>query len=453
MSDPQQSPLDALLQEQREGGVYLDSASFTLDSLRARQKLAQYQLPEAGLWLVKLVQAAVAAGAPEVRITFGRSQVKVSFACQVEADRLLQLVLSGSIPSQRVLWHLVTGIRASAGEATSQVAWSVGGQRVVVDSQGFRQTPDPSGVLLFELVASHPQRTRSLSKTLATSVSHLLRQVADEYEAVASRCFVCPIPVFLDGRPLERGYSSPLQRPQLSTPGQVLMQYEKSRQNVPTLCLGLRALPAQEGLPRLPDFDQGGSEMMVRQPVYKNQVFARWPGLAEIGGVLNIQGFYGCRSQVDWVLDGAVVCRSDLNWDLRHAKFLGVRLGEHFCCARFFFPVDPVDLDLSQFELHDKAAQTQQRLAAYRDLCRETLEVLIQHIGQFYYFPGSPLVGKAVGVGMGGYLTLASLAMGVWVVGPGAAVLGLVGSAHVLHYRRRVHKGLMALLERVAPPT
>jgi len=41
MTEPEQSPLDALLQEQREGGAYVDSANFALDSLRARQKLAQ----------------------------------------------------------------------------------------------------------------------------------------------------------------------------------------------------------------------------------------------------------------------------------------------------------------------------------------------------------------------------------------------------------------------------
>lgn len=450
MSEPDQSPMDALLQEQREGGVYVDSASFTLDSLRARQKLAQYQLPEAGLWLVKLVQAAVAAGAPEIRIAFGRSQVKVNFACEVEAESLLELVLSGSIPRQRVLWHLVTGIRASAGPATSQVAWSVGGQRVVVDSQGFHKAPDTSGSSGFELVASHPQRTRSLSKLLATSVSHLVRQVADEYEAVSSRCFVCPIPIFLDGRPLERGYSSPLQRPQVSTPGQVVMQYEKSRQNVPTLCLGLRALPAQDGVPRLPDFDGGGEEMLLRQPVYRNQVFARWPALPEIGGMLNVQCYYGCRSQVDWILDGAVVCSSDLKWDLLQPTFLGLRLRDHYCCARFFFPVAPEDLDLSQFELRDKAALAEQRLQTHREVCLETLQVLIQQIDHFFYFPGSPTIGKAVGVGMGGYLALASMAVGVWVLAPGAAVLGLGVSAHVLFYRRRIHQALLALLERAS---
>ena len=50
--------LEQLVQELRAEGALDSAGNFTLDACKAREKLAQRQQREAGLWLVKLIQAA-----------------------------------------------------------------------------------------------------------------------------------------------------------------------------------------------------------------------------------------------------------------------------------------------------------------------------------------------------------------------------------------------------------
>ena len=219
------SGLDQLLQSQQKEASYLDSAGFSIDSLRSRAKLAQFQLPEPGLWLVKLVQAAVALEATSIKIGFGQGQVNVQFWAPSlpQASQILDLVLSGQIPKDPALLHLVTCIRCSACDATQSVHWSCGDHTVTLDSQGTSLSPFSEPVL-FRLSATRPYRSRSLSKTLASPVSYLIRQVAEEHEALVSRCWACPVQIRLDGRPLQSSYASPLQFGLLQTPFEVIMQ-------------------------------------------------------------------------------------------------------------------------------------------------------------------------------------------------------------------------------------
>ena len=50
--------LDLLLRELRDEGQLDSRGQFQLDAAKAREKLAERQLREAGLWITKLVQCA-----------------------------------------------------------------------------------------------------------------------------------------------------------------------------------------------------------------------------------------------------------------------------------------------------------------------------------------------------------------------------------------------------------
>ena len=446
------SDLQLFLQEQQRGGRFVDSSQFTLDSLKARQKLAEFQLPEAGLWLVKLVQAAVVWESTSVRITFSRRQVQVEFSCppSLEADAILHLVLSGEFPRDRAQAHLVTGIRACSGLSTESVQWSAGESQVALDAAGTRVWPgSQDSVGIFRLVATRPTPRRSLSKTLATSVSHWLRATADEYEAVSTRCWVSPIPIFLDGKPLQRSYDSLLQRGLPQNPGAVIAQME-SRQNPVQVCLGVRMIPELPGRPQLPVIDPGAEEHEWERPVYIHGTYLRWRGLqGPAGGALVVRHDKACSSGVDWVSDGAVVSRTPLHWDLRHSHLLGALSLKYDCSARFILGVSPDELDLSQFEVRDKQALTQRLVAESLPYLEELLEELLGGMPSFWYLPFSSRFIKVVGAGLVGQVGWLTVSLGALATVPTAFLVGAVGAANMLVFRKLASKALTALLKHV----
>lgn len=428
----------------RAGGNYLDSASFTLDSLKARQKLADFQLPESGLWLVKLVQAAVALQAPSISIAFARSHVTVRFQAPElpEAQDLLQLVMSGQLPQDPRQLHLVTALRSCAGDTTESVEWHSGGGRVKMDTDSTLTTSSQEAGFL--LITSRPPRARTLSKTLATSISHLVRNTAEEYEAVAQRCWVCPIPILLDGRPLQRGYDSPLLRGLLTSPGEVLMQYEKSRAHLPAFCVGLRQIAPLLGRPALAALE---SRAELRKPVLKHGTFLRWADEGSpIGAALTVQSYRGCGHRVDFVWDGAVVASQELDWQVAKPTYF-LNRGQHHVGVRLIFAVEGQELDLTQFEVRDKAGLADQLVERVKVPLLELIEELLAQMGELYYLPFTSSSGKAYGLGVGAYALGGSAILGVWFLAPVGMMAGGVAYANLMSYRKRVQSALKAIRE------
>lgn len=106
------------LREQTREARFDSSGSFTLDLKAAYVKLAAYQLPRPSLWLVKMVQAAVAADSPELIVQQKRDQTHVFFAVLESFD--FQVLVRGlQQPIQqpcRFLDHLWVGLRALGGQ-------------------------------------------------------------------------------------------------------------------------------------------------------------------------------------------------------------------------------------------------------------------------------------------------------------------------------------------------
>lgn len=199
------SALEDFLQEKAQAGESLGTSAFTLNALKAREKLSRFALPEPGLWIVKMVQAAVAAGADEVRITFLRRKVEIEFAnaSHWEAEDILRYVSGGALPEERGLAHLVFGLSASAFGPEEQIAWSCGRYQIKLTEDGVEKLVNPDTSKL-KVVVTRARKRYSLSESLSFPARYVMKQIAYEYKALIDRCIHCPIPLNIDGHHMVR---------------------------------------------------------------------------------------------------------------------------------------------------------------------------------------------------------------------------------------------------------
>jgi hypothetical protein len=446
----EQLGLDRFLSSLGEGGEYVQTSEFTLNTLKAREKLSQYQLSDSGLWLVKLVQAAVASGAPDVRIQFGKRHVTVQFEnCQkFRAGALLQSVLSGEIPSDRVLLHLVTGLRASATLSSEMVRWSCGTERAVLSGDGSAvEMVQEQSYLLVE--CNRPSRQRSFKNALTSSVYHLAKETVEEFNAVRSRCWSSPIPIFLDGKDMDRGYGLVEAGKVETSPWEVLMKHERSRNSVVKAVLAVASLPTQHEELSLP-FNQHFSETaepIIGKPLYKGDTFLQYPPTEHrSAAVVVLTSGFNAPTCVDYVLDGAMVFREDLELEISQTKVFGIEISGKPCMGiRLVVPVGPEALDLGQFKVRDTNPR---EVAASCVACvRGLARVLVEHRSGFWYVPISRPFAKLTGLAVGGQvaLMLAVTKGAVAVLLPFAAV-GTVGGNTAI-WRKYVFDGVERLVQ------
>ena len=171
--------MDELLRQAR----FDSHGSFTMDPLKAIETMAQAQLPGRTYWQLKLVQAAVASGAPALRIgpaliTF-RPQETWSLD-QIQAD-LLQAHPSPT----RALYHL------------KQALWNVAFSQKLDFTL---ELPEESEALVyqagrFERRPTRPEAGLRLTVRYPPDPNYLSEALA--------RAYICPIPLTLDGRRID----------------------------------------------------------------------------------------------------------------------------------------------------------------------------------------------------------------------------------------------------------
>ena len=342
--------LNQYLSSKKSEGRFFDTSTFTLDVLKARKKMSQFQLAEladSGLWLVKLVQAAVASEAPEIRITLGRRNVKVVFQNteSLVADQLLEMVLGAELSREPLLFHLVTGLRASAAVVTDSVSWSCGGAKVSLNNdktvvEEIKLSPN------LEIRVKRAPRTRSLSKILTTPLRLLIKQTLREYDAVYSRCWVSPIPVYLDGRELKRGYfrrnGDQLNPDNYKNPPDRILDIDR--------CVGVKPVYSEKRensnlhYPLLPLEEQhrGVSGRCAPEP-------------GNVTAVLSMFTKYARENVIYIVLHGAVVeLKTTRNYENITSKILSwFEPRSNLFHLRLFIGVSPEDLDLSHFQCRE----------------------------------------------------------------------------------------------------
>lgn len=202
--------LENYLRHLREPGATSEQGEFSVNLTKAQEKLSAHQLENQSFWVLKMVQAAVAGDADDIAITFRRKTVRVAFqnAQNWTADHVMNLVLSGLSAKERSLGHLVTGLRASFAHSCVSLCLRCGGQKATLTAEGYELVtfPEDSQVILEVVRPSRAGALTYIRNSDTVPIAHLVRKTLEEYLVLTERCRTCPIPLFLDGRELERGY-------------------------------------------------------------------------------------------------------------------------------------------------------------------------------------------------------------------------------------------------------
>lgn len=168
------------------------SGSFTLDEQASLDKLAQFQGERPGLWLVKLLQAAVALGAREFRVRQFVHDTRVTFEPKFPMDWGSWRQGNSCIrPGAR---HLQLALQAASTLPGARLSLEVGGQHWAVE-RGASQLP-------WESVAAGPievARRWEFQLSLLAPIRRS-RLLLDEALLLQELGRYAPLPIRLDGR-------------------------------------------------------------------------------------------------------------------------------------------------------------------------------------------------------------------------------------------------------------
>ncbi len=349
-------PLELFLAREAQKGSHLDTSGFRIDLAGALAKLSTFALPDPGLWVVKLVQAAVAAGAPDVHFHFRRRQVEVRFsnAGNWQAFEILRALLNPISWSDSATQHLVTGLMAAAKGCREQVFWSCGGQAVTLDEGGpvLLDHEDEAGEVVIRTTRTVKHEVKPCKVT--TPIRYLMKQTALEYKALVDRCWVSPIPVWIDGYRLPSTYQVEIS----SLPKKINYDSDNST--------GRGFLFAEF------PFDAGqqgqaapyplADEKVLKDPeeskTFQPLVLAN-PNVAA-GAVACLYSCLQHDSRINFIMHGALVDSRRLFVPLSDLSGLCLRLyeilenGSDNLVLDLYVPVSWSDLDLSQFQVRER---------------------------------------------------------------------------------------------------
>jgi hypothetical protein len=207
------SAAEVLLSELEAGGQLVDEGAFTIDSVRALEKLRSYQLADANAYVLLLVEAAVLGGQDPVRVELRAGDVGIGlgpivFAAE-ELEQLFVAVFSkldaiadaSERRRRRALQKLAIACNAALGLSPKLITVESGGHRL-------RLSPDqPTGTV--EPIAPAVVGTRVI-------VDHgLLDATGKPPEAalLRSHCAWSPTPIMIGEQTISGGLSSALQPP------------------------------------------------------------------------------------------------------------------------------------------------------------------------------------------------------------------------------------------------
>ncbi|MCA9779377.1 MAG: hypothetical protein KC800_21770 [Candidatus Eremiobacteraeota bacterium] len=334
----------------------IDTGSITLNTVKAREKLSKFSFPEPGLWVVKILQAAVACGAPEIRFEFLRRKVNIRFANAAgwNADQILNLLTSGQLSSDRALMHLQVGLSGATCAQSEAVAWSCGGKtvRLLPDSAEAVEDDNLDDVVV---TAHRVYRGMSLAKRFTSPIRHQFHQTAHEYKALVDRVTVSPIPVFLDSFPLPRRYA----RNDSELPKIKGYDSEKSTGGKLLAVRALHDIPERKEL-RYPIVDRiwlSGPEPGIGETDFQTQWWK--PEERSTQAVLSLFTAFQKESEVLYVLDGARLTEfqlfeledTDYSRRLRHI----LEEGEERFNLSLVLEVSPEQVDLSHFQVRTES--------------------------------------------------------------------------------------------------
>ncbi len=212
-----------LLEDLRQVGQVDSVGRFTLDAAKAREKMKRYQLSDPHHYVLQVVQSAVAGGALSLEIRVDADDCWMDFDApppdETELRNLFNhLFGSGTAPRERSLRALATGLNSALALDPSEIrldAWNgVQGWTLRMDSQGEQVQPCAAPAGQAPGVRIHVRRRHTwqvLGRFLRGFVT-----LHPEARALHDRCRRSPIPIRVNGRPVEPA----------GPPGDCLLQVE-----------------------------------------------------------------------------------------------------------------------------------------------------------------------------------------------------------------------------------
>ena len=383
-----ETSLEQFVLQQRSAGQYDSSDVFTIDTLEMGRKMAAYQLPERGLWLVKIVQAAVRLEATEAQVRFGKRTLGVRFQTTREgpdAQRIFEAVFKPDPNQSPTLAHLSTGLRSCLSFRPQKLSLDVrgpeGGLWYQLNHQSTESGPSPAspdGLWEYSFELSRTVDRPAFKKALRHRVVDLVRDVGEEYQTVVSRCWCAPLPLEIDGLDLETSLPHPAMR-HLSDCR--LVDCGVDRYSMGDHWLALRPLQVTGTSTHFPDFylsqSPGGEEMELTTRVKNKECFLSWPRAEDTNAQLLVSFASLAVPGVDFIHDGAVVDQVDFPYSrpLRPLDRLTPIYQRQAVGFRLFVCLDSSHLDLSGFAVREKEA-----LAA--DLYIQIRNPLLHTLGQ-----------------------------------------------------------------------
>ncbi len=197
--------LDSFLSQEQSVGERDSTGDFTLSTDNALRKMAEFQLSSPTDWVLKLIQSFVASGASgPIDFKLGRTDMLIQFDAGPDwtLETIIEQLGNPRAGPQPALYHLAMAL------------WSVGsnqrhcytlelaktGKKLVWNGKSLSQEPSRS---LPRSQLRIPHRTRYLPRAGGIVDTERARKLnASILILLSTRCFLCPLPLTLDGRRL-----------------------------------------------------------------------------------------------------------------------------------------------------------------------------------------------------------------------------------------------------------
>ena len=185
--------MEQLLAELQTDGRLDSSGVFTLDFVKASDKLREFQLAEPHLYILKLIQSAVASEATAVSIVTSGTTLQLSYdglsIAPEQLEGLVNCLLDPlKVGAERQLVHLAVGLNSCLGCGVDQIiveSWKDGQGAALVLTDQLQQTGRVVG-------KSRRSGTRLFLRKRGLPLQQMFRP---ELEALAQRAVYCPIPI------------------------------------------------------------------------------------------------------------------------------------------------------------------------------------------------------------------------------------------------------------------
>ncbi len=200
------SELQQFLEAYRDEGDHQDEGEFTVAREKALSKLAEFQLPFAGGWALKVVQSAVAGGAQAIRIDQTYSETRCYFEVPSHwgLSDIEDAFYEPEPSPERPLDHLKRALWSACLNKKRPFQINLPGVKEMLVWTGEKLTRAPSSQsynCLYLAISHRPASQAGLLGKLDFWTS--AESNASVVKALADHAFTCPIPLTVDSRRLD----------------------------------------------------------------------------------------------------------------------------------------------------------------------------------------------------------------------------------------------------------